>query len=105
LGLTFGIFSEQNFRPAQDLRSTLVNAETVEQARRRQAELRAKGIRESLKKIQRDIEERDKSDENRTVGPLKPAGDAIVVDTTDLGIEEVVDKLLSYVKEKCLKKY
>jgi len=82
-----------------------LTAELDERARRRQAELRAKGVDESLKKIRRAIEERDKSDENRTVGPLKPAGDAIIVDTTDLGIEEVVDKLLSYVKEKCLKKY
>jgi len=82
-----------------------LTAEPDERARRRQAELRAKGVDESLKKVRRSIEERDKSDENRTVGPLKPAGDAIIVDTTDLGIEEVVDKLLSYVKEKCLKKY
>jgi cytidylate kinase len=81
-----------------------LTAEPEERARRRQAELRAKGVIESLKKIQKAIEERDKSDENRTVGPLKPADDAIIVDTTDLSIEEVVDKLLSYVKEKCLKK-
>ena len=81
-----------------------LTAEPSERARRRQAELRAKGVSESLEKIQRAIEERDKSDENRTVGPLKPASDAIVVDTTDLSIEEVVEKLLSCVKERCLKK-
>jgi len=80
-----------------------LTAEPSVRARRRQAELRAKGLSESFEKIQRAIEERDKSDENRTVGPLKPAGDAIVVDTTDLSIEEVVEKLLCYVKEKCLK--
>jgi cytidylate kinase len=45
------------------------------------------------------IEERDKSDEGRAVGPLKPADDAIVIDTTDLSIEEVVEKLLRYVEE------
>ena len=81
-----------------------LTAEPSERARRRQAELRAEGLSESLEKIQRAIEERDKSDENRTVGPLEPASDAIVVDTTDLSIEEVVEKLLCYVKEKCLKK-
>ena len=81
-----------------------LTAEPSERARRRQAELRAKGVSESLEKVQSAIEERDKSDENRTVGPLKPAGDAIVVDTTDLSIEEVVEKFLSCVKEKCLKK-
>jgi cytidylate kinase len=79
-------------------------ADSIERARRRQAELRAKGGDENLEQIQKAIEERDKSDENRTVGPLRPAEDAIVVDTTDLSIEEVVEKLLSCVKEKCLKK-
>ncbi len=81
-----------------------LTAEPSERARRRQAQLRAKGVSESLERLQRAIEERDKSDENRAVGPLKPAGDAIVVDTTDLSIEEVVEELLSCVKEKCLKK-
>jgi len=76
-----------------------LTADSLERARRRQAELRAKGSDESLEQIQKAIEERDKSDENRTVGPLRPAEDAIVVDTTDLSIEEVVEKLLGYVKE------
>ena len=79
-------------------------ADSIERAGRRQAELRAKGGDQSLEQIQKAIEERDKSDENRTVGPLRPAEDAIVVDTTDLSIEEVVEKLLSCVKEKCLRK-
>ena len=88
-----------------------LTADSIERARRRQAELRAKGSDESrpsktgrdenLEQIQKAIEERDKSDENRTVGPLRPAKDAIVVDTTDLSVEEVVEKLLGYVKEKC----
>jgi len=81
-----------------------LTADSIERARRRQAELRAKGGDESLEQIQKAIEERDKSDENRTVGPLRPAEDAIVVDTTDLSIEKVVEKLLDYVKEKCLRK-
>jgi len=90
-----------------------LTADSIERARRRQAELRAKGSDESclskrgrdesLEQIQKDIEERDKSDQSRAVGPLRPAKDAIVVDTTDLSIEEVVEKLLGYVKEKCLK--
>lgn len=76
-----------------------LTADSIERARRRQAEMRAKGGDENLEQIQKAIEERDKSDENRTVGPLRPAEDAIVVDTTDLSIEEVVEKLLCYVKE------
>ena len=78
-----------------------LTAETIERARRRQAELQAKGDR-SLEQIRRAIEERDRGDESRGVGPLRPADDAVVLDTTDLSIEEVVEKLLCCVKEKCL---
>ena len=45
------------------------------------------------------IEERDRIDKSRAVGPLRPADDAVVVDTTDLSIEEVVEKLLCCVEE------
>jgi cytidylate kinase len=76
-----------------------LTADAVERARRRQAELRAEGGAESIEQIQKAIEQRDKSDRNRAVGPLKPADDAIVVDTTNLSIEQVVEKLLGCVKE------
>jgi len=81
-----------------------LTADAGERARRRQEELVAKGDSKSLEEIQKAIEERDKSDQMRTVGPLKPAEDAIIIDTTDLSIEEVVEKVLGFVKEKCLKK-
>jgi len=79
-------------------------ADSIERAKRRQAELRDKGATENteetdLSQIQKEIEDRDKSDRDRTVGPLKPANDAIVIDTTNLNIEQVVDKLLSHVRE------
>jgi len=93
--------------PNADIKFYLT-AKPIERARRRQAELRAKGggesLEGSLEKIQRAIAERDKSDESRAVGPLRPAGDAVVIDTTNLNIEEVVKKVLCCVKEKCLKK-
>ena len=85
--------------PNADIKFYLT-ADVVERAGRRQAELQAKGNQETLEQIQRSIEERDKSDEDRTVGPLRPAEDAIVVDTTNLGIEQVVEKLLGYVDKK-----
>jgi len=66
--------------------------------------MRAKGINKSLEQIQKAIEERDKSDENRAVGRLQPAHDAIVIDTTDLSVEQVVEKILRCVHEKCSKK-
>lgn len=76
-----------------------LTAGIAERARRRQTELRAKGISESLEQIRKAIEQRDKSDESRAAGPLKPAGDAVIVDTTDLTIEEVVEKLFGFVKK------
>jgi cytidylate kinase len=67
-------------------------------------DLTSRGINESLEDIQNAIQDRDKSDQSREVGPLKPADDAIVVDTTDLSIEQVVEKLFQFVRERCLKK-
>jgi len=77
-----------------------LKADPSERARRRQAELWAKGVDENLMQLQEAIEKRDESDERRAVGPLKPAKDAIIVDTTNLSIEQVVEKLAAYVKEK-----
>ena len=79
-----------------------LTADPAERARRRQAELLAKGCNESLDQTRKAIEERDSSDRSRTVGPLKPAEDAIVVDTTELTIEQVVARLAELVKERCL---
>ena len=59
---------------------------------------------ENLEQIQKAIEQRDRQDESRAIGPLKPADDAIVIDTTDLNIEQVVGELLCRVEEECLKK-
>jgi cytidylate kinase len=81
-----------------------LTADSSERARRRQKELRARGCDESLDRILKAIKQRDKSDQDRAIGPLKPAEDAIIVDTTNLSIEQVVDKLAGYVKEKCSKK-
>lgn len=84
--------------PKADIKFFLT-ADVTERARRRQAELQAKGVTNSIEQIQKAMERRDKSDQNRTVGPLKPADDAVIIDTTDLNIEQVVDKLLNYVKK------
>ena len=80
-----------------------LTASATERAKRRQVDLKAGGNNQSLEQIQRAIEERDKSDESRAVGPLKPADDAVIADTTDLSIDGVVEKLLTIVKERCLK--
>jgi cytidylate kinase len=81
-----------------------LTARIAERARRRQAELRAKGIDYGIEEIQASLEKRDRNDQSRTVGPLKIAKDAIIINTTDLSIEEVVEKVLGFVKTKCSKK-
>ncbi|MBL4571896.1 MAG: (d)CMP kinase [Gammaproteobacteria bacterium] len=63
-------------------------------AERRYKQLIAKGIDAILPALLRDLKERDRRDSERTVSPLKPAEDAIVIDTTDLTIETVVKKVL-----------
>jgi len=81
-----------------------LTADLDERARRRQAELKAEGVEQTTEQIRRAIQKRDISDQNRSVGPLKPADDAIIVDTTSLTIEQVVEKLVIIVKEKCSEK-
>lgn len=80
-----------------------LSADAGERARRRQADAKTKDHGRTLEQIQEAIEERDRSDRSRTVGPLKPAEDAIIVDTTALTIDQVVEKLLGLVKERCSK--
>ena len=72
---------------------------TVEvRAERRFKELKEKGIATSLQEVKNDVVVRDKSDMVRKVGPLKRADDAVLVDTTGLTIDEVVNKLLELVR-------
>lgn len=74
-----------------------LTADISERAKRRMAEIEDK----DLEKVQKDIEQRDASDRRRADGPLRPAPDAIIIDTTNISVEEVVEKLFSSVKEKC----
>lgn len=75
-----------------------LTADVKERARRRQAELEANGQQVGLSEVQEAIEKRDTSDEERQVGPLRAAKDAEIIDTTDLSIEEVLEKLLGFVE-------
>jgi cytidylate kinase len=70
-----------------------LTADAAERAQRRAEELRAKGAEVNLDEIRRAIEARDKSDENRAVGPLKAAPDAVRIDSTGLSIEEAVERI------------
>lgn len=65
-------------------------------AGRRYKQLIGKGIDAILPALLRDLKERDRRDTERAVSPLKPAEDAIVIDTTDLTIEQVVKQVLEH---------
>ena len=73
----------------------------MERARRRQKDLKDRGCELPLEQIQTEIEKRDANDRQRRVGPLKAADDAVIVETTDLNIEQVIVKLMEQVKIKC----
>jgi cytidylate kinase len=77
-----------------------LDADPAERARRRHKELVAAGQRVTLEEITKDVTLRDESDMKRKAGALKKAKDAVVVDTTKLGIDQVVEKLLEYIKVK-----
>ena len=74
----------------------LARAET--RAQRRFKELQEKGESADYQSVLESILERDRLDESRAVGPLKPAPDAIFVHTDDLNVEQVVEKIKSLIK-------
>jgi len=69
-------------------------ADPKERARRRLAELHALGHKVDFESVIAQIEQRDFFDSNRQISPLQPAPDAVIVDTTNLAIDEVVDQIL-----------
>lgn len=74
---------------------------TVEaRARRRQRELQAKGQAAIWEPILQDMQDRDARDSRRDVAPLKPAADAVVIDTTDLSADQVFEQALAIVEAK-----
>lgn len=85
--------------PDADLKFFMV-ADVVERARRRQLELSNGGREMPLVEVVRQIRERDERDSNREISPLRRADDAILIDTTKLSIEEQVEEIMRYVKEK-----
>ena len=77
-----------------------LTARPEERAQRRYKQLIDKGIDASLADLLRDLKERDARDSERPISPLKPAKDAVVLDTTDLHIDQVVEKVLDLVSER-----
>lgn len=83
--------------PAADVKFFLTASEE-ERARRRYEQRQAFGESVDLEKIKADIHARDERDKNREVAPLKQAADAILVDSTDMSEDEVLDTMASYVE-------
>ena len=79
-----------------------LTASAEERAHRRQAQLREAGVDASLSSLLKEIQARDARDMQRSVAPLKPAEDAITLDTTRLTIPEVVDRLTELLTQRGL---
>ena len=79
-----------------------LTASSKVRAMRRYNELLEKGSEADLSQIEADIIERDERDMNREIAPLKQAEDAVLVDSSDMNIEEVVTQILAIAKEKIM---
>ena len=77
-----------------------LTASSLTRAKRRYLEIKEKGTVCNLDEIQKDIEERDQRDMNREISPLRQAEDAVLVDSSDLTIQQVVDRILQIFRSK-----
>ncbi|STW23780.1 cytidylate kinase [Klebsiella variicola] len=77
-----------------------LDASADERAHRRMRQLQEKGFDVNFERLLSEIKERDDRDRNRAVAPLVPAADALVLDSTELNIEQVIEKALQYAREK-----
>jgi cytidylate kinase len=75
-----------------------LTASAEERAQRRYKQLKEKGFDVSLSPLVEEIEERDRRDRSRSAAPLRPAADAVELDSTGLSIEEVFDQVLDQVR-------
>ena len=77
-----------------------LDADVEERAKRRFKENKEKGMNVSFEEILENIKKRDENDKNKTIGALKVAEDAIIVDSTKLTIEEMTDEVEKIIKRK-----
>ena len=82
--------------PDADLK-IFITASSEVRAKRRFDEFSAKGINTTYEKVLSDMKERDERDSKRSAAPLKPADDAVIIDTSSLGIKEVLAKVCSLI--------
>ncbi|WP_394127770.1 (d)CMP kinase [Vibrio hepatarius] len=77
-----------------------LDASAEERATRRLKQLQGKGLDVRFDDLLSEIQERDDRDRNRPVAPLRPAEDALLLDSTTMSIDEVVEKALQYIESK-----
>lgn len=77
-----------------------LTASAAERARRRYKEQTERGVDCDIKEIERDIIARDEQDMNREVAPLRQAEDAVLVDSSDMTIDQVIDEIIRIYQEK-----
>jgi cytidylate kinase len=85
--------------PKADIKFFL-DADVDERVRRRCAELTQMGFGSSYHEVREDMIKRDAQDRERSVSPLRPAPDAILIDSTKVGIEEVLNLMMHHVGER-----
>ena len=77
-----------------------LDASAEERAKRRYNQLQNKGINGNFAQILAEIKDRDFRDRNRQVAPLKPAEDALLLDSTALSIDQVIAQALTYIRQR-----
>ncbi len=80
-----------------------LDASAEERAKRRQLQLQQKGINVNFNNLLQEIQERDFRDRNRPVAPLKPADDAVVIDSTSMSIDAVFNQVLALVNQRIIR--
>ena len=88
-----------NVLPGADFKF-FITASLEERARRRYLELKEQGHSTNLEEVQKDISLRDKIDTERELAPLVAVEDAILIDTTHISAEEVIEKMVKHVNER-----
>jgi cytidylate kinase len=77
-----------------------LTANADERARRRHNQLKEKGLTVTIADLSQEIRERDLRDSSRPVAPMRPAEDAVLLDSTGLSIEQVVDQVLALARSR-----
>ena len=85
--------------PAAEVK-VFLTASAEERALRRYKQLKEKGLTVNLAALSQEILERDRRDSDRPVAPLRPAEDAVVIDSTGLTVEQVVDRVLALARSR-----